>query len=65
MLYLFYADLKNTSMQGLTRDFLTSKKQGWGAGAGCFWLLGAEAAWKKPGAGAAWKKSREPEPLKN
>ena len=43
--------------------------QGWGAGAGCFWLLGA-------GAGAAWKKTRsrsrsrsrlkknqEPEPL--
>ena len=28
---------------------------GWGAGAGCFWLLGA---------GAAWKKSQEPEPLK-
>ena len=30
--------------------------QGWGAGAGCFWLLGA-------GAGAAWKKNLEPEPL--
>ena len=34
--------------------------QGWEAGAGCFWLLGAGAgaAWKKPraGAGAAWKK---------
>ena len=40
--------------------------QGWGAGAGCFWLLGAGAAWekneepepleKKPGAGAAWEK---------
>jgi hypothetical protein len=28
-------------------------KQGWGAGAGCFWLLGAGAAWnKKSGAGA-------------
>ena len=26
-------------------------KQGWGAGAGCFWLLGA-------GAGAAWKKKQ-------
>ena len=33
-------------------------KQGWGAGAGCFWLLGAGVAEKKkPGAGAAWKKS--------
>ena len=39
--------------------------QGWGAGAGCFWLLGAGAAWKKSrsrsclekksGAGAAKK----------
>ena len=45
-----------------------SWNQGWGAGAKsgarCFWLLGAGAAWKKPGAGAraAWKKSREPAP---
>ena len=30
--------------------------QGWGAGAGCLWLLVA---------GAAWKKGQEPEPLKN
>ena len=33
--------------------------QGWGAGvgagAGCFWLLGAEAAWRK--------KNQEPKPL--
>ena len=49
-------------------------------GAGCFWPLGAGAARKKipgagaawvkksgagAGAGAAWKKNREPEPLKN
>ena len=27
--------------------------QGWEAGAGCFWLLGA---------GAAWNKNQEPEP---
>ena len=33
-------------------------------GAGCFWLLGAGAAWnKKQGAGAAWKKSQEQEPV--
>ena len=38
--------------------------QGWGAGAGCFWFLGAGAAQKKI-AGAAWKKSQEPEPLIN
>ena len=31
---------------------------------GCFWLLGAGAARKKiPGAGAAWEKNQEPEPL--
>ena len=37
-----------------------------GAGAGCFWPLGAGAgaARKKiPGAGAAWEKNQEPEPL--
>ena len=28
-------------------------KKGWGAGAGCFWLLGA---------GAGWVKNQEPEP---
>ena len=45
--------------------------QGWEAGAGFFWLLGAGAgaALKKPGAGAraAWKNSQElePEPLQN
>ena len=35
-----------------------------GAGAGCFWPLGAGAARKKiPGAGApAWEKNQEPEP---
>ena len=33
-------------------------------GAGCFWPLGAGAARKKiPGAGAAWEKNQEPEPL--
>ena len=26
---------------------LNWNKQGWGAGAGCFWLLGAGAPWKK------------------
>ena len=37
--------------------------QGWGAGvgAGCFWLLGAGAAWKKSGAGVA-KKLAGPQP---
>ena len=42
--------------------------QGWGAGAGqsrVFWLLGAGAARKKTGAGAAWEKSQEPKPLIN
>ena len=39
--------------------------QGWGAGAGCFRLLEAGAVEKKPRAGATWKKSHEPEPLKN
>ena len=54
---------------------------GWGAGAGCFWLLWAGAALsrsrsknntrsrsrlgKKSEAGAAWRKSQKPEPLKN
>ena len=32
---------------------------GWGAGAGCFWILGAGA-----GAGADREKNQEPEPLK-
>ena len=41
--------------------------QGWGAGAACFWPLGAGVAWKKKEkgarAGAAPKKYRKPEPL--
>ena len=42
----------------LVVDPLNTFTQGWGAGvgAGCFWLLGAGAAWKKKsGAGAAKK----------
>ena len=44
--------------------------QGWGAGAGAGRRWVFLAPWsrsrlkKKPGAGAAWKKSQEPEPLK-
>ena len=40
--------------------------QGAGAGAGCFWPLGAGAGAdrkKIPGAGGAWEKYQEPEPL--
>ena len=51
-------------------DSLIILKQGWGAGAGCFWLLraGTGAAWKKnqepeTEPRAAWKKNQEPEPL--
>ena len=45
--------------------------QGWGAGAEAGWSRVFLAPWgrsrlkKKPGAGAAWKKNQEPEPLKN
>jgi len=48
---------------------LDSYWKGWGAGAGRSRVF--LAPWnqsrlkKKPGAGAAWKKSQEPEPLKN
>ena len=45
-----------TFSENLKNKFLDEYVQGWGAGAGCFWLLGA-------GAGAAWKKNQEPEPL--
>ena len=56
---------------------LTNSQEPEPVGAGCFYLLGAGAAWKKTrsrsrlgkkaraGAGAACKKSQEPEPLKN
>ena len=57
---------------------LTNSQEPEPVGVGCFWLLGAGAAWKKKtGAGAAWgknqepelepleKKSQEPEPEKN
>ena len=45
-------------------DFVNVEtRAGESVGAGCFWLLGAGAAWeKKSGAGVAWKKSQEPEP---
>ena len=36
------------------RSNINTRIQGWGAGAECFWLLGA---------GASWKKKQEPEPL--
>ena len=52
-------------------SIIRTNRQGWGAGvgAGCFGSLEPEQALepleKKPGAGAAWKKSQEPEPLEN
>ena len=63
--FLFFYELPSKIYIFIDGNVL--KIQGWGAGvgAGCFWLLGAGAARKKTGAGAAWKKSQEPEPLKN
>ena len=49
-LFLIFWDAKKDT-------FFVPQNQGWGAGAGCFWLLGAEAR-------AAWKKNKEPEPFK-
>ena len=40
--YLFFFDVFKVSFFDFNPLF-----QGWGAGAGCFWLLGAGAAWKK------------------
>ena len=42
-----------------------SEPQGWGAGVRCFGSFEPEPLEKKTGAGAAWKKSQELEPLKN
>ena len=55
-IYLLSFNVFNSN--SLVDEDLVSKplNQGWGAGAGCFWLLGAAA-------GAAWKKDQKPEPL--
>ena len=49
----------------MLEKIINHNNKGWGAGAGCFWILGAGAGWekkqetepdpfqKKPGAGAA------------
>ena len=50
------AELKDAERELHSRDAMQqiNFRQGWGAGAGLFWLLGA---------GAARKKYQEPEPL--
>ena len=62
LFYLFYIFLQFylTSLRG--KEYFSKEPEP--VGAGCFWPLGAGAARKKiKGAGAAWGKNQEPEPL--
>ena len=54
-------------MEKVKRSRKKGINQGWGAEPGVFGSLEPEPLEKKTraGAGAAWKKSKEPEPLKN
>ena len=63
--YLFYIFLQFylTSLRG--KEYFAKEPEP--VGAGFFWPLGAGAARKKipgAGAGAAWEKNQEPEPLR-
>ena len=63
MFYIFFADLPS-SLRGKEYFAKEPEPEPEAVGAGCFWPLGAGATRKKiPGAGAAWEKKQEPEPL--
>ena len=62
LLVLYFLQFYLTSLRG--KEYFAKEPEP--VGAGCFWPLGAGAARKKipgAGAGAAWEKNQEPEPL--